>query len=136
MAIRFRDPDDHDPGRKGKKQRDLKSSEVSEVAQAIHLELRHRLQNGSNGVEILNAAVDLIRGRQDRRGSNSSKGGKVSGEAKKDAADEEWREKCVARAKTLLSQGRHPRELAGILAPSFGKDKGTIRRCLKKAGVK
>jgi hypothetical protein len=47
-----------------------------------------------------------------------------------------WQRQCVAKARRLLKAGRERRELAGILAPQFGKSARQVREVLKKAEVR
>jgi hypothetical protein len=47
-----------------------------------------------------------------------------------------WQAKCIEHAKTLLATGTAPHELAGKCANRFKRSPDTIRRILRKAGVK
>jgi len=47
-----------------------------------------------------------------------------------------WQDKCIEHAKVLLSTGTAPHELAGKCSAKFKRSADTIRRLLKKAGVK
>ncbi len=46
-----------------------------------------------------------------------------------------WHSDCEKRALILLRQGRHEREITGILAASFGKSKDAVRRVLVNAAI-
>ena len=69
------------------------------------------------------------------RHKGNKKGGKKNADRSKEAA-EEWHAPCAKKARELLAQGKTSRELAGILATQFERDRTTINRVLKKAGVK
>jgi hypothetical protein len=62
-------------------------------------------------------------------------GGKATAEAKRVAANG-WHAECVSKARALLTQGKSPRELAGILSEQFGRSARQVREVLKKAEVK
>lgn len=62
-------------------------------------------------------------------------GGRASAEKRADDA-KAWRAKCIEHAKLLLATGTAAHELAGKCATKYGRTAGTIRRLLKKAGVK
>ncbi len=62
-------------------------------------------------------------------------GGRASAEKRADDA-KAWRAKCIEHAKLLLATGTAAHELAGKCATRYGRSAGTIRRLLKKAGVK
>ncbi|MFC5583339.1 hypothetical protein [Rhodanobacter terrae] len=63
------------------------------------------------------------------------KGGKKAAAVNK-AVAAPWHASCAEKARALLEQGKSPRELTGMLATQFQRDVTTIRRVLKKAGVK
>lgn len=48
----------------------------------------------------------------------------------------EWHERCISYAGSLLATGKQRHELSGILAERFKRDRTSIDRVLKKAGVK
>ena len=62
-------------------------------------------------------------------------GGRTSAEKRADDA-KAWQAKCIEHAKLLLATGTAAHELAGKCATRYGRSAGTIRRLLKKAGVK
>ena len=62
-------------------------------------------------------------------------GGKATAEAKRASANE-WHAECVTRARALLTQGKSPREIAGILSVQFRRSARQVREVLKKAEVK
>lgn len=72
--------------------------------------------------------------RDDGRQAGAKRGGKNAGRAAK-ARAADWQDDCVDKARTMLKQGRAPRELAGILASRFGKTSRQVRAVLQRAGV-
>jgi len=63
------------------------------------------------------------------------KGAKKAAESRaSDAAV--WQEGCIQKARSLLKDGRTPRELAGILAKQYRKSPQQVNAVLKKAKVK
>lgn len=62
-------------------------------------------------------------------------GGDESGRVRSEKATK-WQADCVAHAKNLLATGTAPHELAGKCADRFHRTSDTIRRVLRKAGVK
>lgn len=92
--------------------------------------LREIVEGGAKGLVVTKYArigINVAVGRK--------RGGKKAANAAKADANA-WQLQCVRRARALLHQGKSPRELAGILAPQFGHDVTTIRRVLKKAGMR
>lgn len=67
-----------------------------------------------------------------RIGADVHRGRSAGGRAR---ARPSWHDAAVKRAKILLAQGRREREVAGILAPSFGRSTDAVRRVLQRAGV-
>lgn len=133
MAIPVRDPDDHDPARRGKKERKLPQDEVTEVAQLIQLEMRHLLKQGEDNSAVLRTAIAVTRKRQDRSVKTvSGKGGTVTGKQKTEVALVRYGKWC-AEADKLITSGKDPRSVAGILAERHGVPSSTIRRGLRKA---
>lgn len=63
------------------------------------------------------------------------RGGHASAKARSAKASD-WQTKCIEHAKTLLASGTAHHELAGKCANRFKRSPDTIRRILKKAGVK
>lgn len=68
--------------------------------------------------------------------SAAQQGRAKGGPAAAKARTEKWHAKCEAAARQLLAEGRDPRDLAAILAKRYKCDNGTIRRVLKKAGIR
>jgi hypothetical protein len=66
---------------------------------------------------------------EQKRRKGSSLGGK-------NRETPEWHDECIARARTLIAAGTGKREVVGKLFERFGKNESTIRRVLKKAGIK
>ena len=119
-----------------KKAKPLPDEEVLQVAGQIHLGMRHLLQvGGDDALAILNTAIDVSRVQGQRRAAISSRGGEATAKANK-ATAAAWHDECVSRARALLAQGRSPRELASILAKTFGKSPRQVSSVLKKAEVK
>jgi hypothetical protein len=82
--------------------------------------------------EIVNAkyAVIGIKGAIGRKTGNE----KSVASKKKDA--DERHAPMVKQARDLLNQGKNRRDLPSILADKFGIDSTTVRRALKKAGIR
>lgn len=87
----------------------------------------HAILSLTNAPDLIREAGNLQAGRK--------RGGKKAAATNRDKA-EAWQRQCVIKARALLDKGASPRDLAGVLAPKFQRDAGTVRRVLKKAGVR
>jgi hypothetical protein len=102
------------------------------VRLAIHTlgDIANALLPGVNGTTRLWATVaarDASTSAKRRRGSIAG------GNTRASQADTGWRNDAREQARRLLNTGTLKRDIAGILAPRFGKDPKTIRTAIAVA---
>ena len=92
-------------------------------------DVRYELEKIRVGFELALRALDRSLGDRGIALEARSKGGK-----RKSVPD--WHGPCIELAKSLLAHGTERRELVGKLAQRIDRDRTSIARVLKKAGIK
>jgi hypothetical protein len=106
---------------------------ANELAARLMLKRGHfdeALEGDLNAAERRASELDSV-SRLQRDGA-TQRGRSLGGKGKAEVT----REKYAARAHKLLAQGADPRSIVGILAELFHRNPTTIRRALKKAGIR
>jgi hypothetical protein len=109
---------------------------ANELAARLMLNRGHcdeALEDDLNAAERRASELDSL-SRLQRDGATQE--GRSSGGKGRAKATSATREEYAARARELLARGNDPRSVVGILAERFHRDPTTIRRALKKAGIR